>query len=440
MAVGQRPENWKDPRPGTASAFAGADRAQFHSFSVANGLLAACLFVGLFWLGWQIVVDTAAHNIALSDPERALAWSATEVLALDEMAYREVKKSDGDLDSARLLAERALRTNPLDARALALLGLLAEREGDAARAANLMRLSGVRTRRDANTQAWLLNYEIGEGNFDQALIHIDAVLRSNPRVLDLALPVFAAFALDKQTFDALARLFASNPPWRAQVLTRLSPQLSDVSRLTQLYTALEQSKNPPSSSELKPYLDRLIKDDQYAEARRAWRETLPTEKRVQESLLYNGDFASPVDGLPFNWVLYPAQGVNIQVVPSAKNGASRALLFQFSGARAGDFTASQFMLLSPGAYRFTGHVRAQEFRTQRGLAWEISCADSPNNVLGRSVLVANSTPRVEFSADFVVPEGGCRGQWLKLAVPARTPSERQIEGRVWYDELQIAPN
>jgi tetratricopeptide (TPR) repeat protein len=438
MTIRRRPETWKDQAQRTAVALAGADEPRFFRSSLANRVLVGGVLVVLAWFGWKIITDTAAYNAAMSDPEAALALSANETLALDELAYREVKKDNGD--HARMLAERALRTNPLDARALAVLALIAEQEGDAVRAANLMRLSGTRTWRDANTQAWLLNYEIGEGNFDQALIHIDALLRSNPRVLDLALPVFAAFALDKQTFDALARLFASNPPWRTQVLTRLSPQLSDVSRLTQLYAALEESKYPPSSSELKPYLDRLIKDGHYAEAYRAWRGPLPAGKRLEESFLYNGDFASPIDGLPFNWVFSPAPGANIKVVPSGRNGPGRALLLQFSGARVANFTVGQFILLKPGAYRFTGHVLAQPLRTERGLAWEISCAESPPNVLGRTNLIATSTPRTEFSTDFVVPEAGCRGQWLKLTLPARTASERQIEGQVWYDDLQIARN
>ena len=91
---------------------------------------------------------------------------------------RELRKPDGDLNTARGLAERALRANPLDARALAVLGQIAERQGDQARAGDLMRLSGARTWRDMPTQAWLLKYEIQKGNFAEALTHLDAILRT----------------------------------------------------------------------------------------------------------------------------------------------------------------------------------------------------------------------------------------------------------------------
>ncbi len=388
------------------------------------------------WLGWQIVANTASYNAATASPETALAWRSNEAAALDELAYREFRKSDGNLDAARSFAESALRANPLDARALAVLGMIAEREGDQARAANLMGLSGARTWRDMTTQAWLLKDEIQNGDFEHALLHVDAILRINPRFLDQTIPVLAAFTIDQQTFNALASFLATNPPWRAQVLGRLSTQLSDPGRLGQLYAALKDSQHPPDATELRPYLDRLIKDGKYAEAYQSWRETLPPEQRTKQSLLYNGDFAFPIDALPFNWLLQPVQGVNIQIVASPGKENGRALQFQFPGTRA-SFVVGQLMLLPPGEYRFTGSVRAQDLRTQRGLEWQISCAEAPNNVIARTELVAHTTPWASFAVGFVVPAQDCRSQWLKLDIASRTASERQIEGQVWYENLWI---
>ena len=405
-------------------------------FSAGRVVLVGFVLIGLIWFGWRIVADTAGYNAATSNPETALVWTPGEATALDELAYREFTKSDGDLNTARILAERALRSNPLDARALTVLGLIAERQGDQARAGNLMRLSSARTWRDMTTQAWLLKYDIQSGDFEQALLHIDALLRTNPRFLEQTIPVLAAFTVDQRTFDALARLLASNPPWRAQALASLSAQLSDAGRLVQLYAALKDSQYPAEATELKPYLDRLIKDGRYTEAYQSWRETLPAQQRTKEFLLYNGDFASPIDGLPFNWHLQPFQGVNIQIVASPDKDQGRALRFEFSGTRA-SFAVGQLMLLPPGEYSFTGNVRAQELRTQRGLEWQISCAEAPNNMLGRTDLVARTTSWSGFSVAFTVPQQDCRGQWLKLDIPARTASERQIEGQVWYDNLQI---
>jgi hypothetical protein len=155
-------------------------------------------------------------------------------------------------------------------------------------------------------------------------------------------------------------------------------------------------------------------------------------------LLYNGDFAVPIDGLPFNWFLNEGRGVNVRVVAAPDRDKGRAMKFEFSGTRVPTLTIGQLMLLPPGEYRFTGSVRAQELRTERGLEWQIACANNPNNIIGRTDLLTNSTPWVSFSASFKVPRQDCRGQWLKLEIPSRTASERQIEGQVWYSDLRIA--
>ena len=408
-------------------------------FSPLRIVLVGLVIIGLMGVGWRIIADTAAYNTASSDPETALGWMDSEAAALGELAYREVTKAQGDMNMARHLAERALRSNPLDARALSVLGLIAEREGDEARAEELMRLSGARTWRDTTTQGWLLKRDIQRGDFDQALSHVDALLRTNPAVLEQSVPLLVAFTLDQRTLNALSRLLAANPPWRAGALAQLSAHVSDGARLVQLYAALKVGQHPPAATELKPYLDRLIRDGRLADAYQSWRESLPPQQRNKEALLYNGDFAAPIDGLPFNWLLTPAQGMNIQIVGSPGKESGRAVQLLFSGARVGPMTVAQLMLLPPGEYRFTGNVRAQELRTERGLEWQISCGDAASNILARSDRVAATSPWARFAVAFTVPQRDCGSQWLRLEIPSRTASERQIEGQIWYDSLQVVP-
>ena len=237
----------------------GSSDSSIH-FSPGRVVFVVLVVVGIVWVGWRIIADTAGSNAAATDPETALAWMPSEANALDELAFREFTKSGGDLDTARGLAERALRSNPLDARALSVLGLIAERQGDQARADILMRLSAARTWRDTTTQAWLVNRDIQRGEFEQALSHIDALLRVNPEVIEQTFPVLSAFTIDKRTFDVLASFLAAAPPWRAVFLNVLSTRLSDAGRLVQLYAVLKDSQHPPDSDELGPYLDRLIRD------------------------------------------------------------------------------------------------------------------------------------------------------------------------------------
>ena len=435
MSAARSPrENHYGPRGGSDAATRSFD-SSVH-VSSARIAFAVIAILGLMWIGWRIIVSTAAYNLAIADPELAVAWMP-EAGALDALAFREFTKTDGDLDIARSLAERALQLNPLDARALSALGLIAERKGNRARADVLMRLSGTRTWRDSTTQAWLVNQNIQRGEFEQALSNIDALLRVNREVMEQTFPVLAAFTIDKRTFDILANFLADDPPWRASFLINLSGQISDTGRLMQLFAALRDSPHPPDSSELGSYLDRLIKDGKFAEAYRGWRETLSPQNRASEVYPYNGNFTAPIDGLPFNWLLRPASGVDIQVLAAPGKTDSRILQLQFSGARVAAFTVGQLMVLPSGQYRLTGMVRAEGLRTQRGLRWHIFCGTSPNGSLALTNLVANSVPWTNFSVDFVVPKENCPAQWLKLELPDRTASERQIEGQIWYENIQI---
>src|SRR5262249_1300800 len=157
-----------------------------------------------------------------------------------------------------------LRSRPLDARALTLLGLIAERKGDQARADALMRLSDARTWRDHASQAWLFNREVSLGQYSDALPHVDALFRMGTQIE--LFPVLAAFTIDPRAFDALTTFLAKSPPWRTGFLSELSARLPNQGRLIQLYAALNETSKPPPKAELRPYLNRLIKDGNFDRA------------------------------------------------------------------------------------------------------------------------------------------------------------------------------
>src|SRR5215207_8025706 len=54
----------------------------------------------------RILADTWGQNLAVSDPEGALALAPWEVLALDELAQRQLTSTSGNLSSAENLAQR----------------------------------------------------------------------------------------------------------------------------------------------------------------------------------------------------------------------------------------------------------------------------------------------------------------------------------------------
>src|SRR6516225_4400435 len=403
------------------------------------GIVVSVLLV-CFWVGWRLVTQTAALSLAQSHPDAALGFVADQPVALIRSAQKELAESDANLDSAREWAQRALRSSPLNARALTLLGLIAERKGDQKDADALMRIAATRTWRDQTTNEWLLNRDAQRGAYADALPYADAMLRIENYSLQTELfPVLASFTVDPRAFEALTALLAASPPWRSWFLSELSARLANKTRLIQLYAALNDSENPITKAELRPYLTRLIKDENFELAYQTWRATLPPPQRADETYPFNRDFEVPADGLAFNWSLESTSAADIQIVPSKDAGNKRALLVEFAGSRVRFANVKQLLLLPAGDYSFSGRVKTAELRTVRGVWWHIFCANSSESTLGNTELVSGTMPWTDFMVKFRVPATDCGAQWLQLELPARIEAEQRIEGQIWYQDLRITP-
>jgi len=389
-----------------------------------------------------IVADTAGHNLAISDPEESLLVAPWEPVALDELAERQLTNSSGELGSVEDLARRALLSDPLDSRALSLLGFVAERKGDLARAEALMSLAGARSWRNPAPHVWLFAQAIRRGKFEEALAQADGLLRVYPQVHpyyfqyeETIFPVLTVFGTDPRALAALEGALAANPPWRRSFLARAIVNGGNDRLMTQLYQSLIHSRQPPTADEMKPYLDRLILVGRFEEAYQDWRAmSSPAEKAGRYP--YNGNFEAPLDGLPFNWVFDSISGAEIQITEAPDRANSHALRIQFSGARAKLGRVGQLLMLAPGSYDLEWAVKSSGLRTERGPVWQISCAES-RVLLAETKPVTGTTPWTDLKIRFSVPSSGCNAQWLQLIVPARTASESEIEGEVWFQSFRI---
>jgi hypothetical protein len=385
-----------------------------------------------------IVADTAGHNLAISDPDEALVVAPWEPIALDELAQRQLMRTSGEeLSAVEELARRALLSDPLDSRALSLLGLVAERKGDLARAEVLMSVVAARSWRNPAPHVWLFAQAIRRGKFEEALVQADGLLRVYPRDSTTIFPILTLFGTDPVGLAALEGALAANPPWRGSFLGEAVVNGANDRLMTQLYQSLIRSSQPPTVDEMKPYLNRLTQIGRFEEAYQDWRATSsPADTPVR--YLYNGNFEAPLDGLPFNWVFDFISGAEIQITEAPDRGNRRAMHVQFSGARAKLGRVGQLLMLTPGSYDLELAVKASGLRSERGLVWQVSCAES-GVMLTETNPVTGTTSWTDLKVKFSVPPSDCRAQWLKLIIPARTASEAEIEGEVWFQNFRVTP-
>lgn len=400
----------------------------------------AAMAIGSIGAAWRIFTMTASQNLSAAGPDAAFLWTSDQPSALDQLAARELVDPAGDLNAARQWAQRALIANPLDARAISLLGQVAEKQGDRDRASTLMQLSGARGWRDSTVQAWLFDQAVRRGEYSNALPHADAIFRINNDLYYQLFPVIAAFTVDPRAFDALTEFLVTVPAWRTWFLSQLSNRLANRARLVELYAALKKSGSPPTTPELRAFIERLIRDGDFDLAYQTWRERLPAG--AVETFPFNRNFEAPIDGIPFNWVLIPIPEADIRIVQSPDGANGRALRIQFFGGRASSTAiVRQLMLLPPGDYILEGRVKADELNGPRGLWWNVQCGmNSPAQSLIHTDLVRGTIPWTNFSTTFTIPSQGCKAQTLQLELPARIASERQLEGQVWFRHLRITPD
>jgi hypothetical protein len=388
----------------------------------------------LLLVAGYILADTAGQRLALSEPERALAIAPWEPIALNALAQRQLANS-GELSSVETLARRALLSDPLDGRAISSLAFVAERNGDLTRAETLMSFSGARSWRNPPAHLWLFAQAVRRGKFDEALVQADGLLRVQHWHFQASIfPVLTLFGLYPDGLEALERSLTANPPWRRAFLRQVVEGGNE--RLTmQLYRFLLRSGQPPTALEMKPYLDRLILVGRFEEAHQDWRAT-SSQGEMLTRYPYNGNFEAPLDGSPFNWVFDDVGGAEVEITEGADRGNRRALRVQFSGARAYLGRVGQLLMLTPGGYRLELAAKASNLRAERGLVWQVSCAGS-GTVLAETTPVTRTAPWTELAVKFSVPPSDCGAQWLRLTIPARTASESEIEGDVWFQNFRI---
>lgn len=443
-------------------------------------------------LVWQIGTRSLAAYLAEESPQAALRLQADEPTALAALADRTLNPRDGAADTAAREAPKydatvrmdgwavialkaaavrlsaaadehgsaativgppssevqaqardwaiaALREDPLNARALRVLGQIAALEGETERAARFMRAAADRSLGESFAVYWLMQTSFEAKDSQQAVAYADVFLRKRPQFLDHAMPMLAQLAEsgDERSVAVLKSALVENPPWRRRFFEGLPKHTRDARTALNLLLSLKETEAPPTLPELNAYLSALLQNKRYELAYYTWLQFLPAEELSKIGYLNNASFEAPPTGLPFDWVMRQGRGATIDIAPVPGEAGSLGLLIELGPGRAEFHGVTQMLLLSPGDYRLKGKLRG-EARGPRGLQWRMTCAATGKEI-GAGPMFLGAEPRWSgFDFDFTVPDVDCRAQELRLQLAARSASEQLVHGSVWYDDLSIA--
>lgn len=431
----------------------------------AMGLMAGLL------LAWLVIAYTFAANLAQTAPASALRLRASDPVALLRLAEDRLDgKADGDNQTAPLapqlldpvalrrsrlqanadigdLARRVVQADPLNARAMRLLGEAADanaalepREPGGSEAAKMQRTAGFMraaarlSAREAVAVEWMMRYAMTTQDFPAAVAYADTLMRSYPAVIATFSAPFGRLLGDKAFAPHLMAVLEQNPPWRENLLISMLGTLTDARMPLDVLFALKATEHPPTVNELRAYVQFLAQHKLYEMSYYTWLQFLPAEHLRRAGFLFNADFKFDPSGFPFDWAIEQGSGVNVELVPDASAG--RTLRIVFGEGRAQFRGVSQVMLLSPGHYTFRNDYRGQ-LAGRRGLEWRVRCLGTEKMIGHGPIPVGRVADWTRGSFQFVVPAQDCRAQVVQLLIDARSPSELLIEGEILINGLSI---
>lgn len=354
--------------------------------------------------GAQALVQVAQQH----NPRLALSIDGGNAIALAVDADRRWI-AEPDKPAARALAgthaRRSLEAMAINPRALRLLGYEAEVQGRSDRAVALLELAERMSRRDLQTQLWLIEANARAGKVDQTLVHYDTALRTNSDAGTILLPILGAAIGDEEIRRALAPYLRREAPWFVP-LVRTSIETG--TELGPLARMLAKHGQVPARSLQSQLLNALVTEGLYDDAALYFRAIPGARAEVMRGVAFDPAHTDPALA-PVAWQPLAGEAANVAL----ERGGAGGYRYHISSAPEERATVLRKVLFLPaGRYRLD---IAQSF-TVRGAgataAWRLACLAAPaapRPILDR----AGADARIV--ADLAVPSG-CRAQELTLTI------------------------
>ncbi len=422
---------------------------------LAFGILGAGLL-------WAIATHSLVAALAEIDPLRALSIRANDPAALMALADRSMElererrslrasgtplsapASDIEValrherhDQLRRWAGAILAQEPLNARALAILGDLAREAGADDAARTFFSASARRSMRETVVLGWLIDDAVKRQDWLLAVRHIDTMMHYYWQARMSLMPLLAQLVQTPEAASAVRDAVAATSEWRRDFVPRLPNAVADVRVPLEFLLSLKETPKPPTVVELSVYLNFLLHRKFYDLAYYAWLQFLTPEQLASVGPLFNGSFEISLSGLPFDWMPARDKGADVAIERRADRPSEHALVIRFGQGRAELDYIGQIMRLQPGPHRIEGMAMG-DVQGPRGMRWRVRCLGGSETPIAESAMLGGRIASwTDFAFDISVPAAGCAAQELRLVLDARTPSEQLVSGMISFDEMTV---
>jgi hypothetical protein len=409
-------------------------------------LLPICVIVSC-----AVLLNTAAGLLRGADPEAALKLDPLSSDNRIEVALNALRSLTSETaQDIGSLARTGIKLSPIDARLFSLLGLIEKKNGDDEKAERLFRHALALLPTEIQALSQILEISVRRGDYGAAAHDLEIIARRWPQYWPKVEPILPAVLNDKPAFQAITSGFGNSPFLRRLLigsLTRKNELLTPAYNIVLAWHNSGQDDVGPVTNQV---TTALLNAGRASDAYLLFILTRPTGKETVAGYVYNGSFEKPVSGNPFDWQIRSQAGVDIKIVerhprsgksdPGADPDApadDKALAVQFLGGPLHFRNVSQFLRLTPGAYRLRVDSGSVDLRTPEPVKLSISCPNG-NVTLGALDFESGTSTGRTASLDFSVPPAGCDLQRIETVGPNLPLSWRyRYEGTLFLDRIQI---
>jgi hypothetical protein len=355
------------------------------------------------WFAFALAVSGVAR---IKAPAAALAVMPGESVALasraDQLFFATPQNPPPEV---KRLALKALESQPINPKALRLLGYVEDTGGNGDKAEAYVRMAAKLSRREPGAQLWLIEASARKGDIGQTLVHYDIALRTKPDTQTILFPRLVSAIEGPEIRAALKPYIRSENDWGPSFLSFAINNSKDLPVLTSLILESGGLSDPDAArAQEVALLGRLVSEKYFALARRVF-------------LQMPGAKASRVSSAAFDAsdrdARFGAMGWQLFSDPDAGGGfvvdGKRSALSVFANSATTRTVATKLLYLKPNNYILDVKVSNIDRGSGGFLRWELRCPDRT----GEKILWSLNNIAASLKARFEIPTG-CPVQYLNL--------------------------
>jgi hypothetical protein len=377
-------------------------------------------------LTWSSFQFANGQIRADADPVSALAFAPTNAVA-NAFHADQLLMAPGDKKPYALIAAKArlaVTEQPLNPRALRVLGYVAMATNAETKGAMLIAAAERQSRRDFGTQLWYIEDAVTKDDVAGALKHYDIALRTSQRGRDVLFPILLNALEDANVQKGFVRYVKAKPIWLHPFM---SYAIGENSQPAALASLVKQAGGLPAGAVFRTFEFQLLGSlatkgtaDQIVE----YFSTLPRAKaRVLTSAALDAQ-TTDARFAPVTWELLVAPEVGAQIRNDLPNGQVAMLIIAQPGQSA--VVANKLLFLRPGQYSLKTTHSFSELAARPALSFEMRCrGDQSGTIIGQ--ILANSISNTTSGSVTFSVGANCQAQTLSIrAVGGQSQQDVEI--------------